>query len=509
MKTFYITTPLYYVNAKLHIGHSYTTIAADVIARFKRMTGYDVFFLTGSDEHGQKIEESAKKIGITPQERADQSVENFKEIWKLFNITYTKFIRTTNDYHEKTVLGLFTKLLEKGDIYKGIYKGLYCVPCESFWSDSKLKDGKCPSCGREVETLEEENYFFKISQYIDTLLKHIDDHPDFIQPENRKNQVLSILNEGIQDRSVSRSSVEWGISVPNDPEHVIWVWFDALINYISGIGYPNDSDMFKKYWPADIHFIAKDILWFHSILWPMMLLAADIELPKKVFAHGFWSFRGDKMSKSKGNVIDPIELANEYSSDAIRYFLLAEIPFGKDGDFYLETFIKRLNSDLANDFGNLLNRTLTMVEKYFDSLIPEPGENEDLENQITELRNMVFQKYNENFEILKYSAILRNIWKLVQRLNKYIDETLPFQLAKDESKRPKLRTVLYNLCENLRIISVLIYPFMPDTYRRIQGQLGLTPQDIPELSSEIEWGGLKPGTKLGKREVLFQRIKED
>ena len=506
-KTYYITTPIYYPSAKLHIGHSYTTVACDALARYKRMQGFDVMFLTGTDEHGQKIADKAAEAGVTPKEYVDNIVEGpggVKDLWKLMDISLDRFIRTTDDYHMESCQKIFQRLYDQGDIYKSVYEGHYCKPCESFWTDSQLVDGKCPDCGREVTHAQEEAYFFKTSKYADRLLKLYEDVPNFIQPESRKNEMISFIKQGLQDTCVSRTSVKWGIPVPFDPAHTMYVWVDALSNYITALGYENSRyDDYAKYWPADIHMVGKEILRFHTILWPAMLMALDLPLPKRVFGHGWLLLEGGKMSKSKGNVVDPVVLCDRYTTDAIRYFLLREIPFGNDGVFSNEALIARINSDLANDLGNLLSRTVAMVEKYFGGTLPTERAEGEFDAELTEVvKNMPAQVTKAMDDLLLPQA-LAEIFKGIQRANKYIDETAPWVLAKDEANRPRLAGVLYNLCETLRFAATLLQPFMPSTAPKIAEQLGLAGMTLSYDS--LEYGKVSTYT-VCKGEALFPRI---
>ncbi|WP_160670334.1 methionine--tRNA ligase [Clostridium sp. C8-1-8] len=507
-KPYYITTPIYYPSANLHIGNTYTTVAADALARFKRLTGYDVMFLTGTDEHGQKIQRIAEEKGVTPKEYVDEIVAGIKSLWELMDISYDKFIRTTDDYHIKAVQDIFKKLYDQGDIYKDSYEGWYCTPCESFWTETQLVDGKCPDCGRPVEKAKEEAYFFKMSKYADRLIQYIEEHPEFIQPESRKNEMLNnFLRPGLQDLCVSRTSFNWGIPVTFDTDHVIYVWIDALSNYITALGYGNeDTALYQKFWPADVHLIGKDILRFHTIYWPIMLMALDLPLPKQVFGHGWLLVDGGKMSKSKGNVVDPVALVNSFGVDPVRYYLLKEIPFGSDGLFNNEIFIKKINSDLANDLGNLLSRTITMIEKYFDSVVPAPTAKEAIDDELIGLALATPGKVEAAIDELKIPEALEAIWSLIGRANKYIDETTPWILAKDEAKKERLGTVLYNLIESLRFASVMISAFLPTTSTKINEQINA---EVTTWNSLSAFDGTSAGNKVNKGTVIFPRIDVD
>lgn len=475
-KTFYITTPIYYPSGKFHIGTAYTTVASDTIARYKRLKGYDVRFLTGMDEHGQKIQEKAAEAGKYPQDYVNEIADAAKKLWGLMDISYDDFIQTTQDRHTKAVEKIFQKFLDNGDIYKGEYEGWYCTPCESFFTETQLVDGNCPDCGRPVHKVKEESYFFNMKKYADRLLAYYEENLEFIEPESRKNEMINnFIKPGLEDLSVSRTSFDWGIKVPGDPKHVIYVWVDALTNYITALGYlSEDESLFNKYWPADVHVVGKDIVRFHTIYWPIFLMALDLPLPKKVFAHGFIMMKDGKMSKSKGNVIYPEMLIERYGLDATRYFLLRELPFGSDGVFSPESFIERTNFDLANDLGNLLNRTISMINKYFDGIIPtENLQPTEFDASLKEQAESVRIKYEESMEKMQFSVVLADLWTLVSRTNKYIDETQPWVLAKEESDKPKLGAVMRNLAESLHQIAVMLQPFMTTTPKRMIDQLGL------------------------------------
>ena len=504
-KKFYITTPIYYPSANFHIGHCYTTIVADAIARYKRLTGYDVFYLTGTDEHGEKIQKKANEAGVTPKEYVDKIVANAKDLWKSLDISYDKFIRTTDEEHVKCVQKIFERLYKQGDIYKGEYKGLYCTPCESFWTETQLINGKCPDCGRDVHEVSEEAYFFKLSKYQDRLVKYYEENPDFIEPESRKNEMINnFIKPGLADLCVSRTSFDWGIPVTFDDKHVVYVWLDALTNYISALGYLSDDDsLFKKYWPCDLHIVGKEIIRFHTIVWPIMLMALDLPLPKKVFGHGWLVIDGGKISKSLGNYKDPREYIDTYSVDAVRYFALREVPFGSDGSFSEDALINRTNGDLANILGNLVNRTIGMINKYFDGEVSNKGVSEEIDNNLIKEAESLYIKVENYMNKLEVPKALDSIFDLFRSLNKYIDETTPWILAKDDSKKDRLATVLYNLIEGIRIGTVLLRPFIPETTEKIFKQINT---DNTSYDSVKEFGGYKSGTKVGTPEVLFKRI---
>ncbi|MDR2868975.1 MAG: methionine--tRNA ligase [Deferribacteraceae bacterium] len=515
---FYISTPIYYVNDVPHIGHTYTTIAADTMARYQRMCGKDTYFLTGTDEHGQKIEQAAQKRGMSPLQLADEVVQRYHKLWSLIGITNNDFIRTTEPRHKKIVQQVFQKLQAAGDIYAGDYEGWYCTPCEAFWTESQLGEGGlCPDCGRPTARMKEPTYFFRMSKYQDQLLAHIEANPNFIMPESRKNEIVSFIKEGLRDLSVSRTSFSWGVEVPNDPKHVIYVWIDALTNYISALGYDAriepagyvDDSLFKKYWPADFHLVGKDIVRFHTVYWPTMLMALGLPLPKHVFAHGWWTVEGQKMSKSLGNVVNPFQMIDTFGVDVVRYFLLREVTFGLDGDFSYKALIHRTNGDLANDLGNLVTRSLGMIGRYFDGIVPPADFCEQADEDIQALIIHTANEYHKYFAELAFNKVLASVWALVSALNKYIDEMQPWALAKDESKRNRLGMVLYTVADGLRAISNFIAPFMPDSAKKLRAQLGMSTEiafaDAVELANVNE---LKAGSKLGEVVALFPRLDE-
>ncbi|MHC1698527.1 MAG: methionine--tRNA ligase [Geobacteraceae bacterium] len=504
-KSYYVTTPIYYVNDVPHLGHAYTTLAADVLARHKQLKGYSVFLLTGTDEHGQKVEKAANAAGETPLELADRVVKRFQSLWDKLNISYSDFIRTTQERHKKGVLEFFSRVMAQGDIYLGEYEDWYCTPCETFWTETQLIDFKCPDCNRPTEKLKEESYFFRMSKYQEALLAHIEANPDFIQPKSRRNEIISFVKEGLRDISVSRTSFTWGIPVPGNPRHVIYVWFDALTNYITALGYPNESENMTNFWPADVHLIGKDILRFHAVYWPTFLMAAGLPLPQKVFAHGWWTVEGQKMSKSLQNVVEPNMLIDRYGVDAVRYFLMREVPFGLDGDFSHSAMIHRINSDLANDLGNLLNRSTAMVNKYFGGTLPAAEELTEIDQAYRAKTEALPGLVDACLDDLAFSKALQAIWEVISAGNKYIDETAPWALAKDPAQHGRLATVMYCMLESQRIIFHLLSPFMPETAVKGLGYLGW--QD-PVSESGLAWGGLQANTKIIKAEALFPRIDE-
>ena len=509
---YFISTPIYYPSDRLHIGHAYCTTIADAVARFQRLAGKDVFFLTGSDEHGQKIQRKAAEVGQSPIQYVDHIVASFQMLWEKLGISNDDFIRTTEKRHHEVVQAIFQKIYDQGDIYKAAYEGWYCTPCETFWLERQLTDGNCPDCGRPVEMVQEESYFFRMSKYQDRLLKHIEDHPEFIQPVSRRNEMINFIKQGLEDLCVSRTTFDWGIPVPFDRKHVVYVWFDALTNYITATGYLHDREKFAKFWPADVHLVGKEIVRFHSIIWPIILMALGVELPKKVYGHGWLVVEGDKMSKSKGNVIDPVLLIEEFGADAIRYFLLREINLGQDGNFSRDALIKRINSDLANDLGNLLHRTLNMMQRYNGGVMGQADEPTEADAPLLTMAKAITPRYRAMMENMDINGAIKEIWQLIGRANKYIDETEPWKLAKDPANATRLNTVLSNLLEVLSMVSVLVEPFIPTTSRRIRAQLGLpldvTPANLDALGEFGAAGTIGVGHRTGKPEPIFPRIEE-
>ena len=503
-KTYYISTPIYYPSSNLHIGHTYCTVMADAMARFKRLAGYDVMFLTGTDEHGQKIQKVADEKGVTPQQHVDEIVEGIKELWKTMEISYDDFIRTTEPRHVKRVQEIFMKMYEKGDIYKGEYEGWYCTPCEAFWTETQIVDGKCPDCGRPVEKAKESAYFFKLSKYQDRLIDLFENNPEFLQPDTRRNEMLNFAKQGLEDLCISRSSFSWGIPVPIDEKHVIYVWLDALSNYITALGYPDDPEKYDKYWPADVHLVGKEIVRFHSIIWPAMLMSLDVPLPKKVLGHGWILLEGGKMSKSRGNIVDPVKLIERYGVDALKYFLLREYTFGQDGLYTNEVMLNRMNFDLANDLGNLVSRTVAMIEKYNGGTLPQAKSEGEFDADLKAIALGAAKKVEDYMDKFSFSQALEEIWIVIRRTNKYIDETMPWVLAKDDSTKDRLDTVLHNLAEAIRIVSVLIHPFMHSTSAKIRKQLGIWYADVAWEDAFVF--DMMGGETVKKGDAIFPRL---
>ena len=504
-RNFYLTTPIYYVNDVPHIGHAYTTLAADVLARYRRIMGDRVFFLTGTDEHGQKVEKAANAAGETPLELADRVMKRFQLLWSKLGIDYTDFIRTTQERHKVGVAHIFSQLMDQGDIYLGEYEDWYCTPCETFWTETQLIDGKCPDCNRPVDKLKEESYFFRMSAFQQQLLDHIDANPDFIQPRSKRNEIVAFVKEGLRDLSVSRTTFNWGIPVPGNEKHIIYVWFDALSNYITALGYPDKEGNFKDFWPVDVHLIGKDILRFHAVYWPTFLMAAGLPLPKKVFAHGWWTVEGQKMSKSLQNVVEPNMLIDKYGVDAVRYFLLREVPFGLDGDFSHSALINRINSDLANDLGNLLSRSTAMINKYFGGVLPACVELTPLDCAYRDKSIEMLKSVDTQMSELAFSKALQSIWEVISAGNKYIDETAPWTLAKDPAQQERLGTVMYCLAESQRLVYSILAAFMPATSAKGLSYLSITAAPDEEA---LTWGRLAAGATITKAEALFPRIEE-
>jgi methionyl-tRNA synthetase len=507
---FYITTPIYYPSANLHIGHAYCTTIADTIARYKRANGFDVEFITGSDEHGLKIQRKAEENGLKPIEYVDGIVANFKKLWEMLGVSYTKFVRSSSLEHQHTVQTMLQKVYDKGDIYKKKYVGKYCVPCESFWTDRQIEEagGVCPDCGRPVETMEEEDYFFKMSKYADRILKHIEEHPDFIQPVSRRNEMIAFLKQGLEDLCISRSSFDWGIPVPFDKKQITYVWFDALLCYFTGIGFGQDPEKFNRFWPVDVHLVGKEIVRFHTIIWPAMLMAMDQPLPKHVYGHGWLVVNGEKMSKSKGNVVDPMAPIQEFGPDAVRYYLLSEIALGSDGNYSREGLIRRWNSDLANDLGNLQYRTVSMIEKYHQGIVHKTVVDNDVDAEFRTLADKTLAEYRKHMDAFELNEAIKTVWSYIGASNKYIDVTTPWILAKDPAQAKRLEAVMYNLADAVRNIAILISSMMPFSAPKIFEQLGLAVPDQFDLN-EVTWGNLPDGTKVAKGQPIFPRIEEE